>query len=154
MKDARVIRAFLPIDPPKVTHNALEACVIGGGPRKGRAAIRKSNRLKDAEDELCSWIRASVGKDVETLQSPLRLTVRWMFPESMKHRDGEPHTGKPDMSNMLKTFEDCLVRCNVIDDDRGIIDEHLSKGYAKTYGIFFKAEEIRRDFAGKAGDMR
>ena len=55
---------------------------------------------------------------------------------------------------MLKTFEDCLVRCNVIDDDRGIIDEHLSKGYAKTYGIFFKAEEIRRDFAGKAGDMR
>lgn len=58
------------------------------------------------------------------------------------------------MSNMLKTFEDCLVRCSVIDDDRGIIDEHLSKGYAKTYGIFFKVEEIRRDFTGKDGDMR
>ena len=68
--------------------------------------------------------------------------VKWCFPASPKHPHGTPMTEKPDMSNMLKTFEDCLTRCGIIEDDRFICSESLDKGYADIMGIYFSVEEL------------
>lgn len=139
----RRVSAFLPMKPPSVTHNALLAYIVGGG--KGmHAAIRKSDELKTAEDLICVWLKSvtKVSENFQPLTGPLRCVVKWCFPASEKHPDGTPMTEKPDMSNMLKTFEDCLTRCGIIEDDRFICSESLSKGYAETMGIYFSVEEL------------
>ena len=139
----RRVSAFLPMKPPSVTHNALVAYIVGGG--KGmHAAIRKSDELKTAEDLICVWLKSvtKVSENFQPLTGPLRCVVKWCFPASEKHPDGSPMTEKPDMSNMLKTFEDCLTRCGIIEDDRFICSESLSKGYAETMGIYFSVEEL------------
>lgn len=139
----RRVSAFLPMKPPSVTHNALLAYIVGGG--KGmHAAIRKSDELKTAEDLICVWLKSvtKVSENFQPLTGPLRCVVKWCFPASEKHPDGSPMTEKPDMSNMLKTFEDCLTRCGIIEDDRFIVDEHIAKGYAETMGIYFSVEEL------------
>ena len=139
----RRVSAFLPMKPPSVTHNALLAYIVGAG--KGmHAAIRKSDELKTAEDLICVWLKSvtKVSENFQPLTGPLRCVVKWCFPASEKHPDGTPMTEKPDMSNMLKTFEDCLTRCGIIEDDRFICSESLSKGYAETMGIYFSVEEL------------
>lgn len=139
----RRVSAFLPMKPPSVTHNALVAYIVGGG--KGmHAAIRKSDELKTAEDLICVWLKSvtKVSENFEPLTGPLRCVVKWCFPASPKHPDGTPMTEKPDMSNMLKTFEDCLTRCGIIEDDRFICSESLDKGYADIMGIYFSVEEL------------
>lgn len=140
----RRVSAFLPMKPPSVTHNALVAYIVGGG--KGmHAAIRKSDELKTAEDLICVWLKSvtKVSENFQPLTGPLRCVVKWCFPASEKHPDGTPMTEKPDMSNMLKTFEDCLTRCGIIEDDRFIVDEHIAKGYRDPQGIWFCVEELQ-----------
>ena len=139
----RRVSAFLPMKPPSVTHNALVAYIVGGG--KGmHAAIRKSDELKTAEDLICVWLKSvtKVSENFQPLTGPLHCVVKWCFPASPKHPDGTPMTEKPDMSNMLKTFEDCLTRCGIIEDDRFICSESLDKGYADIMGIYFSVEEL------------
>ena len=139
----RRVSAFLPMKPPSVTHNALLAYIVGGG--KGmHAAIRKSDELKTAEDLICVWLKSvtKMSENFQPLTGPLRCVVKWCFPASPKHPDGSPMTEKPDMSNMLKTFEDCLTRCGIIEDDRFICSESLDKGYADIMGIYFSVEEL------------
>ena len=139
----RRVSAFLPMKPPSVTHNALLAYIVGGG--KGmHTAIRKSDELKTAEDLICVWLKSvtKVSENFQPLTGPLRCVVKWCFPASEKHPDGTPMTEKPDMSNMLKTFEDCLTRCGIIEDDRFICSESLDKGYADIMGIYFSVEEL------------
>lgn len=123
--------AFLPMKIPTVTHNDLVPWRAKGG----RMGIRKSDALKDAEDALMARIRAA-GVPEKPVSCAARLTVKWCFLADRRHVVGEPHTSKPDMSNMLKTLEDCLTRCGVISDDSIICQESLSKGYAWREGIY------------------
>ena len=139
----RRVSAFLPMKPPSVTHNDLLAYIVGGG-KGAHAAIRKSDELKTAEDLICVWLKSvtKVSENFQPLTGPLCCVVKWCFPASPKHPDGTPMTEKPDMSNMLKTFEDCLTRCGIIEDDRFICSESLDKGYADIMGIYFSVEEL------------
>ena len=123
--------AFLPMKIPTVTHNDLVPWRAKGG----RMGIRKSDALKDAEDALMARIRAA-GVPEKPVSCAASLTVRWCFLADGRHAAGEPHTSKPDMSNMLKTLEDCLTRCGVISDDSIICQESLAKGYTGREGIF------------------
>lgn len=139
----RRVSAFLPMKPPSKTHNDLEAYIVGRG-KNMHASIRKSDELKTAEDLICVWLKSvtKVSENFQPLTGPLRCVVKWCFPASEKHPHGTPMTEKPDMSNMLKTFEDCLTRCGIIEDDRFICSERLDKGYAKVMGIYFSVEEL------------
>lgn len=129
--------AFLPMKIPTVTHNDLVPWRAKGG----RMGIRKSDALKDAEDALMARIRAA-GVPETPVSCAARLTVRWCFPADGRHAVGEPHVSKPDMSNMLKTLEDCLTRCGVISDDSIICQESLSKGYAWREGIYIEVSSL------------
>ena len=137
--------AFLPMKIPTVTHNDLVPWRAKGG----RIGIRKSDALKDAEDAIMARIRAA-GMPESPVSCAARLTVTWCFLAGEKHVVGEPHTSKPDMSNMLKTLEDCLTRCGVISDDSIICQEYLSKGYAEHEGIYIEVSDIDADGLGGA----
>lgn len=135
---ARVVQAFVPVEPPTVTHNDLVAYVRANG----RPGIRKSDRLRGAEDALLPRL-ASLAPSSGPLSGPLRVTVRWCFrAAATRHAQGEPHVCRPDMSNMLKTLEDVMQRAGVIADDSMIVEERLSKAWMDPAGIFVRAEEL------------
>ena len=137
--------AFLPMRIPTVTHNDLVPWRAKGG----HIGIRKSDALKDAEDAIMARIRAE-GLPDEPISCAARLTVTWCFLADGRHVAGEPHTSKPDMSNMLKTLEDCLTRCGVISDDSIICQESLAKGYAEHEGIYIEVTALGVDGLGAA----
>lgn len=132
----RSVGAFIPMVPPSVTHNDLVPSVKGE-----KTFIRKSDRLKEAEDSIVArlWkLRPEGGP----LDGPLSLSVSWCFPTSEDHGQYEPHTSKPDLSNMLKTFEDCLVRAKWIVDDKLIFTEKLTKAWSDPAGIYVEVVEM------------
>ena len=135
---ARVVQAFVPVAPPTVTHNDLVAHVRANG----RPGIRKSDRLREAEDALLPRL-AGLAPSSGPLSGPLRVTVRWCFPAAgTRHAQGEPHVCRPDMSNMLKTLEDVMQRAGVIADDSMVVEERLAKAWMDPAGIFVRAEEL------------
>lgn len=127
--------AFLAMEPPAVTHNDLEP-----GMRGGRPCIRKSDRLREAEDAIMA--RLAPARPAEPLSGPLRLQVRWCFGTGGRRPQGAPHTSRPDMSNMLKTLEDCMVRAGWIADDALVCEERLAKAWSDPAGIWVRAEEL------------
>lgn len=152
-KHVRIVRlrtwsAWLAMEIPRTTHNALVASVT----RDGRPFIRKSDRLKDAEDRIMSAIEHA--QRVQTRAHERRLgstgaalsvEVTWCFQDktAQKTQVGKPYMRKPDMSNMLKTLEDCLTRTGVIEDDRFIVKESLRKAFDEREGILVTVEEFR-----------
>lgn len=136
----REISAFMPMVPPTVTHNDLVPCTLGGRP-----SIRKGERLLEAEGKLMAHMGGmadEAGEGGGPLTGPLAMRVTWCFPCDGRHADGEPHTAKPDMSNMLKTLEDCLTRVGVIADDSLICHEELAKAWSDPPGIYVEVREL------------
>ena len=131
----RAVEAFLPMVPPRVTHNDLEIH------RHGKAVtIGKTAELVEAE----AAIEARVAKVVpeQPLVGALRLQVRFCWPCGASHLQGEPMRSKPDADNLAKTFQDVLARCRVIADDKDVVDLSVAKAWADPAGIWFRAEEI------------
>lgn len=128
--------AFLAMEPPTVTHNDLKAVTRGGRP-----AIVKSDRLREAEDALVA--RLAQQTPPEPMGGPLSVEVRWCFATRGSHAQGEPHVARPDMSNMLKTLEDCMARAGWIVDDSTICDERMAKAWMDPAGIWVRVEEVR-----------
>lgn len=131
----RAVQAFLPMVPPRVTHNDLEVHRVGE-----RATIGKSSELREAEAALSA--RVSKVAPSEPLEGPIRLQVRFCWPTGT-HQQGEPMTEKPDADNLVKTFQDVLSRCHVMRDDRLVVDLSVAKAWADPAGIWFRAEEVR-----------
>lgn len=127
--------AFLAMEPPTVTHNDLKAVTRGGRP-----AIVKSDRLREAEDALVA--RLAQQTPPEPMGGPLSVEVRWCFATRGSHAQGEPHVARPDMSNMLKTLEDCMVRAGWIVDDSTICEERMAKAWMDPAGIWVRVIEL------------
>ena len=127
--------AFLAMEPPTVTHNDLRVATRGGRP-----AIVKSERLREAEDALVARLaRLAPG---EPMGGPLSVEVRWCFGTGGRRPQGAPHTSRPDMSNMLKTLEDCMVRAGWIADDALVCEERLAKAWMDPAGIWVRVASL------------
>lgn len=139
---ARSVQAFLPFVPPTVTHNDLEAYTFKRG-SKTIASIRKSDRLKEAEDLMRPYVRRMAEQSICCpLSGKLRETVKVCWPTRGRHEQGEPHTDVPDIDNFIKTFNDLCQRCGVIENDSSVADLHASKAWADPAGVFVRFEEI------------
>ena len=129
-------QTFMAMNPPKTTHNDL--CVRRRS--SGHHFIGKSDRLLRAEDAICARVRPSAPS--MPMVGKLRAKVTWCFPTNGTHPNGEPMDEVPDLDNLAKTFFDCLRRCNVIEDDALIVEEHLTKVWSDPCGIFVRIERI------------
>lgn len=138
----RSIQGFLPFEPPTVTHNALEAYKfrLGGHTKAG---IRKSERLKDAEDMMRPYIRRLAESSLCCpIKGPVIETLKICWPTNGKHRQNEPRTNPPDLDNWEKTFNDLCEKCGIITDDAHIVAKHTYKMWADPAGVFVRFEEI------------
>lgn len=133
----RAVQAFLPMGRvPTVTHNDLEPYVG----RDGRARLRKSERLRRAEDAYMAALAPIA--PAEPLAGPVSAEVRWCFPTGGRHAQGEPRDSFPDLDNMEKTFLDCCERAGIVADDRLIVRKETAKMWRDPSGVWLRFEEI------------
>lgn len=77
------------------------------------------------------------------LQGPLRLLVKWCFPETKTHPAGSWKTTRPDTDNLEKILKDEMTRLGFWKDDAQVCSETIEKFYWKVPGIFIEITEMQ-----------
>ena len=130
---------FLPIIPPTVTHQEKKVHVVNGRPVLYEPAELKAARIK---------LMAYLGKHAPALplQGAVRLVVKWCFPITGSHIDGQWKTTKPDTDNLQKLLKDCMTLCGYWKDDAQVASEIIEKFWAEKPGIFISAQELEDEY--------
>lgn len=130
---------FLPIIPPTVTHQEKKVHVVNGRPVLYEPAELKAARVK---------LMAHLGKHAPALplQGAVRLVVKWCFPITGSHIDGQWKTTKPDTDNLQKLLKDCMTLCGYWKDDAQVASEIIEKFWAEKPGIFISAQELEDEY--------
>ena len=102
--------------------------------------IYEPPELKAARSTLMAHVgQFSIG---EPLTGPLRLTVKWLFPITGKHQDGEYKATRPDTDNLNKLLKDCMQELKFFRDDSQVASEIIEKFYSDRTGIYIRIEEL------------
>lgn len=129
------IKFFLPMIPPTVTHQEKKIAFAHGKP-----IFYEPPELADARNKLTAYIAPYAPKKPFT--GAVRLVVKWCFPITAKHKDGEYKTTKPDTDNLQKLLKDVMTACGFWKDDALVASEIVEKFWAEKPGIFIFAEVI------------
>ncbi len=122
--------------PPKITAQERKVTVIQGKP-----VFYDPPELHNAKMNLIS--RLYKHHPMQRIENkPIRLVVKWCFPVTQGHRDGEYMTAKPDTDNLQKMLKDCMTICQFWKDDAQVVSETCEKFYSVTTGIYIEYEVI------------
>lgn len=72
----------------------------------------------------------------------LRLVVKWCFPITGNHHDGEYKYTKPDTDNLNKALKDIMETLGFYVNDSRIASEIIEKFWAEIPGIYIRLEKI------------
>lgn len=126
---------FMPMVPPAVTHQEHRVKVS-----KGRPVFYDGERLRDARQKLMAHLAKH--KPEKRYEHGVRLIVKWLFPLTGRHGDGEYKTTRPDTDNLQKLLKDCMTACGFWADDALVASEICEKFWAAHPGIYVKVEEL------------
>lgn len=129
------ISFFLPMNPPTVTHQEKDIAVV-----KGKPVVYEPAELKAVRSKLMAHLGQYA--PLVPLQGAVRLLVKWCFPITGKHEDGEWKTTKPDTDNLQKLLKDCMTDLGYWKDDAQVASEIVEKFWAKVPGIYVFAEGL------------
>ncbi len=123
--------------PPTKTHQQKQVRVVKGKPIFYEPAELKAVRQK---------LMAHLGQHVpaEKYTGALRVVVKWCFPITGRHQDGEYKTTKPDTHNLNKMLFDCMTDVGFWIDDALVASEIIEKFWAKIPGIYIAIEELEK----------
>lgn len=127
---------FLPMIPPTVTAQEHTVTV-----RKGKPIFYDPPEVKEARAKLTAYLARH--KPKETFASTVRLCVKWCFPITGSHHDGEYKYTKPDTDNLNKLLKDCMTACGFWKDDALVASEIIEKFWAKIPGIYIRIEVLK-----------
>ena len=96
------ISFFLPMKPPTVTHQQKDITV-----RNGKPIVYEPAELKAARSRLMAYLGQHA--PLVPLRGAVRLIVKWCFPITTNHKDGEWKTTRPDTDNLQKLLKDCMT---------------------------------------------
>lgn len=130
-----MIRFFLPMIPPTTTHQQKQVTV-----RNGKPVFYEPEDLKKARSKLMAHLGQHVPK--EKIEGPVHFTVKWLFPITGSHTDGEYKATKPDLDNSNKLLQDCMTDLGFWVDDALVASELAQKFYAEKPGIFIQIERL------------
>ena len=126
------IHLFLRLEPdiPHLTHqNGIKARAIKSPDgRSWIGQIYKTPALRDLEAKYISLLRPFAPP--EPWNCPICLTTEWIF-RKPKDAKGIFKTTKPDITNLLKTFEDCMTRFGFWKDDALVVIHYPVKLWAE-----------------------
>lgn len=126
---------FMPMIPPTVTHQEKSIHVVHGKPIPYEPA-----RLKAARSKLTAHL--SKHRPLSPLNGPVELVVKWLFPFSGGHHDGQWKTTKPDTDNLQKLLKDCMMDLGFWKDDAQVCSEIIQKFWAVHPGIYIEVREL------------
>ncbi len=127
---------FMPMkNVPTVTAQEHKVTV-----RNGKPYFYDPPEIKAAKEKFMSALYGHI--PLIPFDGPLRLTVKWLFPVTGKHEDGEYKTTKPDTDNLQKMLKDCMTKSGFWKDDALVASEISEKFYADIPGIFIRVEEL------------
>ena len=131
------IQFFMPMIPPTVTAQEHKVTV-----RNGKPQFYDPPEVKDAKLKLVSalWKYKTYERP---LNSPVRLVVKWLFPVTGSHKDGEYKFTRPDTDNLQKMLKDCMTLCGFWKDDALVVSEITEKFWADNPGIFIRIEVLK-----------
>ena len=127
---------FLPMDKiPTTTHQMKKASI-----KNSKIVFYEPAELKAVRSKLEAHLSWHVPKQKHT--TAIRLVVKWLFPVTGKHTDGEYKTTKPDCSNMIKLLEDVMTFLGFWTDDALISSLVVEKFWSEKPGIYICIEEL------------
>lgn len=126
---------FLPIKPPTVTHQEKKVHVV-----KGKPAFYEPPELKAARSKLEAHLAQH--KPDKKYTGAVRLLVKWCFPVTGKHRNGEYKTTKPDTDNLQKLLKDVMTSVGFWKDDALVVSEVIEKFWADIPGIYISITDL------------
>lgn len=129
------VEFFMPMKPPTTTHQQKQVTV-----RNGKPVFYEPEELKAARAKLMAHLGQHVPK--KRYNSSIRLMVKWCFPITGKHFDGEYKYTRPDADNLQKLLKDCMTDVGYWKDDALVVSEIVEKFWAKIPGIYIRIEEI------------
>lgn len=131
-----VIECFLPMAKiPTTTHQQKKVTV-----RHGKPNFYEPASLRAARDKLMSALAKHV--PAQSMDGPVRLTVKWLFPKIKGASHGQYKTTKPDTDNLQKLLKDCMTDLGYWRDDAQVASEVVEKFWADTVGIYIKVEAL------------
>lgn len=128
-----MINFFMPMIPPTTTH------------QQKKVNFKTNHFYEDANLKAArSKLMAHLGKHVPKapLKGPVKLLVKWCFPITGKHKNGEYKTTKPDTDNLQKLLKDCMTDCGYWKDDALVACEICEKFYSEIPGIYIEYEVL------------
>lgn len=128
-----MIEFFMPIIPPTITHQEKQ---VNFKTNK----FYEPPELKQTRSKLNDWLTKY--KPSKKLVGALRLYVKWCYPLSGKHENGEYKTSKPDLDNAQKLLQDCMTNVGFWKDDSQVASLICEKFWADVPGIYIRVEEV------------
>lgn len=128
-------KIFLPMQPPTVTHQQKQVSV-----KNGKPVFFEPSELTAARTKLQAHLAKHVPEKKYT--GAIRVVVKWLFPITGKHRDGEYKTTPPDTHNLNKLLFDIMTVLKYWTDDALVASEIIEKFYAEKPGIYICIEEL------------
>lgn len=128
---------FLSMIPPSVTQQEHRV----GKKKDGSIYFYEDRELKEARLDLRKRLAAV---DHSTIDGPVRLLVKWLFPKGM-HENGTYKTTKPDTDNLNKMLKDEMTRTGFWLDDAQVASEIIEKFWADVPGIYIEVSRLEGD---------
>lgn len=126
-----MIEFFMPMKPPTITAQQHK---ISNGKFYDPPALKMAKaKLRD------SLIPHIPDKPFD---GPLRLIVKWCYPVSGKHQNGEYKATKPDTDNLNKALKDIMEDLGFFVNDSRVASEVIEKFWAEIPGIYIRLEQI------------
>lgn len=129
------IQFFMPMKPPTVTHQEHRVTM-----KSGKPIFYDTPEMKSAKTKLRDSLAAHIPD--KPLDSGVRLMVKWLFPITGKHANGEYKLSKPDTDNLQKMLKDIMTDLRFWKDDALVASEIIEKFYSDTPGLFIVIQEL------------
>lgn len=137
------IEFFMPMIPPTVTAQEKAVTVENGKP-----IFYDPPDLVKAKNKL--MVNLIPFRPEKPMNGPLRLVVKWCYPITGNHFDGEYKYTKPDTDNLNKALKDVMEKLGFFVNDSRVASELIEKFWADIPGIWIYLEEIKQH-KGKKG---
>lgn len=126
-----MIEFFMPMKPPTVT--AQQHKTSNGKFYDPPELVAAKAKLRD---------NLIPHRPSKPLDGPLRLVVKWCFPITGKHQDGEYKYTKPDTDNLNKALKDIMEDLGFYVNDSRVASEIIEKFWAEIPGIYIRLEKL------------
>ena len=130
-----MIRFFMAMEPPTKTFQAKRLGMHGSKP-----VLYDSPELKEIKAKLEAHLAKHV--PAEPLNGAVRVMVKWLYPISGTHIDGQYKTTKPDIDNAGKALLDAMTALGFWRDDAQVASYIAEKFWAATPGIYVEIVSI------------